>query len=338
MKDEYKFFLIKKILIHLQNKTLSAEEEKIINSLKQTFNPEKGIEELTDKELTAAVEKNRKELVEKIKISSPNEKIKRRKILTSRIIIASGIAAVGLLAIIMVNFLLRSPLTSVDQETISELPMIEKQFSTTKGIKRITLADGSMVVLNRGTTLAIRAGEFNSNSRELWLLEGEAFFNVKKAANWPFIVHTPNGIKTQVVGTSFNIRAYSELDNQVISVNTGRVQVFDSKENKIVIDPNYKVSVSSKDNTFSASKTVAQNIAAWQSGVIHLEDATINEVAFRLKQFFSIDLVYNNVINPNDKIVTSFDMDTPLDEVLMTISKLYHVKYKKNGNRVELIK
>jgi Fe2+-dicitrate sensor, membrane component len=234
--------------------------------------------------------------------------------------------------------LTKDPFHSNTAETLTESSIIEKQFSTEANMKRIILSDGSSVLLNQGTTVSLRQGKLNAHVREVWLDEGEAFFNVANDPNRPFIVHTPNGISTQVLGTSFNIKAYAELEEQVISVNTGRVQVYDEKDNKIILDPNYKVSVKNTDGEFITGKTDSKNISAWQSGMIFLEDANIREVAFRLKQVFNLDLIYEGIINDNEQIVTFFTSDTPPDEVLIRICKLYNVDYKKENNTIQLIK
>ncbi|NJK96629.1 MAG: FecR domain-containing protein, partial [Bacteroidales bacterium] len=71
----------------------------------------------------------------------------------------------------------------------------------------ITMPDGSKVLLNAGSKLKYNAG-FNINNREL-SLDGEAFFNVHKNKNLPFIVKT-SYIDIKAVGTAFNVKAYND--------------------------------------------------------------------------------------------------------------------------------
>ncbi|HEY1107672.1 MAG TPA: FecR domain-containing protein, partial [Opitutaceae bacterium] len=70
------------------------------------------------------------------------------------------------------------------------------------GYERRTLADGSVVELNRGASLEVR---FTPTERRVRLVEGEAQFKVTKNPQRPFIV-TAGGVSVRAVGTAFNVR------------------------------------------------------------------------------------------------------------------------------------
>lgn len=334
LHDKDKEILLKNFLRHIHAGEASEKEKNVLAQLKKSYPSVQNSDKITDKELKKAISRNRNQIMEKIDKSPHLKKAAKRRIHLA----LGGVAAIVLLLILW-TFPFSKNSTFVDtHETTSNGFAIEKQFITGADMKKIVLSDGSTIFLNRETTVSLRQGKFNAHTREIWLDEGEAFFDVKKEINRPFIVHTPNGITTQVLGTSFNIRAYAQLEEQVISVNTGRVQVNDDEENTIILDPNYKVSVRKNEKKFKSAKTDATNVSAWRSGTIVLEQATIKEVAFRLKQAFDIDLIYENRVNENERIVTSFTIDTPQEEVLTTICKLYNTDYKRNNNTVELIK
>lgn len=326
--------LLKYFLRRIHHKEITQKEEDVIELLKKSYKPARNTAGLTDKELKKAIARNREEIMKKIDANT----LSPRKTARHLFLIGSSAAAIALLLLLLTFPFIKDHSHSRTISAQKELSAIEKQFITEGEMKRIVLADGSVIFLNKGTTISLRQGRFNAHIREIWLDEGEAFFEVKKETNRPFIVHTPNGISTQVLGTSFNISAYAQLEEQVITVNTGRVQVYDEKDNKIILDPNYKVSVKQSENEFISDKTDAARISAWRSGTIVLDRATIKEVAFRLKQTFNIDLIYSQALNENEKIVTSFTSDTPKEEVLATICKLYNMHCKIDNNRVELIK
>lgn len=334
-KEEETTLLLKNFLQRLQRKRITPKELYIIEELKKSYNPEADKKNLTKRELKNAINRNRREILRRIGGHPHSRKQTIRQI---SIYAGSAAAVIALLFVLFTSPFIKNISRTDSYASLSDLPSIEKQFITDNEMKKIVLADGSTIFLNQGTTISLRKGKFNAHAREIWLDEGEAFFDVKREVNRPFIVHTPNGINTQVLGTSFNIRAYAELEEQIISVNTGRVQVFDKKENLIILDPDHKVSVNKINNQFVPGKTNALNISAWRSGTIVLEQATIKEVAFRLKQAFNIELIYSPAVNENARIVTSFTINTPQEEVLNTICKLYNVKYNRKNNTVELIK
>ena len=245
------------------------------------------------------------------------------------------VAAAMVLFVVVLNFSFAEKNNS-DKELLTTEVRISRQFTTQDRMKKITLPDGSKIFMNLGTTISMHEGKFNAHQREIWLDEGEAFFEVTKNANRPFIIHTPNGLSTRVVGTSFNVRAYKDLEEQVISVNTGRVQVTDNKQNTIVLDPNNKITYCYKDGQIFSDRTDAKKISAWQTGLIILENAGIKEVAFRLKQTFDVEVNFEDVTNRHDRIYASFSRDTPLREVLEDICKLYDIQYTITNNSVKL--
>ena len=324
---EEKKMLLKSFLRHFHYENMSPKEMRVIELLRKTYNPVNNAGILTDKDLNKAVRRNRKQILKKINTSPTPWRTNKTSRYTP-VFIGGSVAAITLLVICFITPFPKSIPVTEKTGITADSYMIEKQFIAEDNMKKIVLADGSTVFLNKGTTVSLRTGKFNAYIRELWLDEGEAFFQVTKDADRPFVVHTSNGIATKVLGTSFNIRAYAELEEQVISVNTGRVQVYDESDNKI------------KNGTsgFMAGKTDAHNISAWRSGAILLEDATIKEVAFRLKQVFDIDLIYGDAVDLNEEIVTSFTPDMSQEEVIMTICKLYGVHYERDSNRVILIK
>ncbi|RZM23386.1 MAG: DUF4974 domain-containing protein [Pedobacter sp.] len=106
--------------------------------------------------------------------------------------------------------------------------------------KTVILADGTVITLAKSSSLRL-SPEFNTGQRELWL-NGEAFFNVKHDRAHPFIVHTAfNDIK--VLGTTFNVRAYSVDKTMETALIHGSVRI-DSRKFPgyyVVLKPNEKV-------------------------------------------------------------------------------------------------
>lgn len=89
-------------------------------------------------------------------------------------------------------------------------------------LKTLSLEDGSKATLNRSSRL-IYPQQFEAARREL-NLEGEAFFEIKKDETRPFLVKTALG-EIEVLGTSFNVRAYPEQMSLEVYVATGKVRV-----------------------------------------------------------------------------------------------------------------
>lgn len=105
----------------------------------------------------------------------------------------------------------------------SQLPQLT--FNTGAGEKKtLVLSDGSEIKLSQMTRITYPL-KFAANSREITLVEGEAFFKVAHEAKRPFKVNMPDKIYTQVLGTSFQIRAYKVKGELNVAVSTGKVAV-----------------------------------------------------------------------------------------------------------------
>ncbi|WP_294079068.1 FecR family protein [Proteiniphilum sp. UBA5384] len=243
---------------------------------------------------------------------------------------------VGTAAIILLLVLLDFPserLNSGGHPERHATTEVTRQFVTDDNMKRITLADGSKIHMNKGTVIELRNGKFNAYTREVWLEEGEAFFEVVKDPGRPFIVHTPDGMNARVLGTSFNIKAYHQLESQVVSVKTGCVQVSNETGEKVLLDVNQKAIFHAATQQITAGLTDGTAAADWRSGLIVLEHVGMNELAFRLKQYYGVEVV-NKAVSEEMEIYTSFHISTPLEHVVKNVANVFGVFYKIENNTI----
>jgi transmembrane sensor len=122
-----------------------------------------------------------------------------------------------------------------------EKPVKETIITQNGSRTRSLLDDGTTVWLNAGSKLFYE-NDFNGATREV-RLEGEAFFDVVKQPNKPFIVHT-SGIDITVLGTAFNVKSYPEDKNVETTLYRGLVQVLrheDADNKAIQLIPNQKL-------------------------------------------------------------------------------------------------
>lgn len=260
----------------------------------------------------------------------------RKRSLTNKFHFATVVTAA---AVALLLITLNLPLDKMDLSEHSPLALQttgQRHFTTENSMKKITLADGSVVYLNMHTTLTLKRGKFNANVREVWLDEGEAFFEITRDTHRPFIVHTPDGLTTRVLGTSFNIQAYPGLKRQVISVKTGRVQVNREDGERVVLDPDYLVSFDRSSNTFATGKTDGTMAAAWREGKIVFQRAKMEEVALRLKLHFDMELIYDPSKYGKVEYSAIFPGHASIDEIANTLSKIYNINYSIKGQKLLL--
>ncbi|MDP4262772.1 MAG: FecR domain-containing protein [Bacteroidota bacterium] len=112
---------------------------------------------------------------------------------------------------------------------------------------RSMLPDGSTVWLNAGSKIYYADADFSGATREI-RLEGEAFFDIVKQPEHPFIVHT-SGIDIKVLGTAFNVKSYPEDKTVETTLYRGSVKVFrheESEKKAIQLIPNEKLILAKK--------------------------------------------------------------------------------------------
>ncbi len=117
--------------------------------------------------------------------------------------------------------------------------------------KRVEMKDGTVILLQPGSE--VRFPEIFQDKREVYL-SGEAFFEVTKNINQPFLVYA-NEVTTKVLGTSFLIKAYKQDKEIIVAVKTGKVSVFtqtsgnkQETQEEIVVTPNQQVIYKRNEN------------------------------------------------------------------------------------------
>lgn len=137
------------------------------------------------------------------------------------------------------------------------------QAMTTKWFQRTTkpavkttikLSDGTIVTLNSATTLKY-PDTFNGDTREVYL-DGEAYFDVHKDHQHPFIIHA-NKMNVRVLGTAFNVKSYLKEPVSETTLIRGSVQVTlnDRPSDRIILKPNEKLIVQNNTNKLPISKS-----------------------------------------------------------------------------------
>jgi len=204
----------------------------------------------------------------------------------------------------------------------------------TNDIKQLTLADSSVVWVNSASVLQVPAS-FQGKLREVKLLKGEAFFDVKHDSIHPFIVRV-KGFNVQVMGTSFNIKAYSELKIIDIAVATGKVGVGHTGDKMQFLLPGKLLSYNTGSGRFSHSSIDVDKIQSWKSGLTYLQQADFNEVALVVKNIFGFTLKAGSGKISNYRFTLTIQHNSSPDQMLKVISQIHNTQFRKEGNSVIL--
>lgn len=125
---------------------------------------------------------------------------------------------------------------------------IQQVFVKPGSKSKIILPDETVVILNSSSRLTYNK-DFNEKVREV-SLEGEAYFDVTKDANHPFIVHASN-IDIKVLGTLFDVKSYYEDQTIETTLLRGSIEVYnkdDPSAPKVILKPNEKLVFNKNEN------------------------------------------------------------------------------------------
>jgi transmembrane sensor len=200
-------------------------------------------------------------------------------------------------------------------------------------VRKLELPDGSKVWLNAETSIRVSEDFEKKAYRSIYLDDGEAFFEVTKNPARPFLVIT-NSITTRVLGTSFNVKAYKQLNNAAVTVRTGRVQVNDKQKKLAILRPNQKITYSIKGHTGSVTGCDAENSKTWTEGHTALNYVSFNELALAVKNIYGIRLTSKNKLTNTYKYNIIISSSRTIDETMRIICSIHQNSFRRKNNEV----
>ena len=197
--------------------------------------------------------------------------------------------------------------------------------NTDNTILKLELKDGSTVLLHPHSE--IRYPIAFGLVREVYLI-GEAFFEIEKDPQHPFLVHAAE-ITTKVLGTSFLVKAYKDQKEIIVDVKTGRVSVFStSLKNKIVLLPNQQaVYKRNEDQIVKGLVAAPQIILPVPTLEMYYDGVPVKEVFDALQKNYGVEIKYNEESLSNCTLTTEMT-DEGLYERIEIICHAIGAEYK----------
>ena len=153
----------------------------------------------------------------------------------------------------------------------------------------ISLPDGSVASLNENSTVEFPS-HFPKGIRKV-KLTGEAFFEVAKNDDKPFLIETKN-FDIKVVGTAFNVRLDSKNGLEEVEVKEGKVIVLDKVNKKqFSLSGNDRFQFNPTNN--KSVKNQANNIAGWQTKSLNFEHQLVSEIFDEIEELFDVKIKSN---------------------------------------------
>jgi len=204
-------------------------------------------------------------------------------------------------------------------------------------IKKIKLSDGSQIWLNASSKLKY-PDHFDDKIRELFLVEGEAYFDVERDESRPFVVHAA-GTETKVLGTEFNIRSYSYLPSVQVTVSKGKVSVATEEmqnPDSVMLLPNQRASFDRTNKITFQDKVNSGNAVAWKQGRMIFDDELLSDVAAELEQKYDVPIEIEKNKTQQIRLSAEFEASDSLHNVLDALSLANNLKYDIKDGKVLL--
>jgi transmembrane sensor len=220
----------------------------------------------------------------------------------------------------------------------AEIAWNEKE--TVLGQKYILeLGDHSIVTLNAQSKIKYPT-VFGKDSRDIYL-EGEAFFNVSHDSTKPFIVHAGN-ISTTVLGTRFNVNAFSAEKNIEVSLVEGSVKISkvknESLEDIVILSPKQQIVFNKQAEVGKVEQFDIQETTGWKDNILIFKKELFSSVLVKLERQYGVKFELMDKSLGSKKITANFQ-NASLWTVTEALKKLTGLQYKtiKENNETKKI-
>ena len=249
----------------------------------------------------------------------------KRKIFTLRSAVYSMTKIAAMIAIV---FLIAHYWKNKDTEKIS----YQSIYVPAGQRAELTLADGTKVWLNSRSSLKFPTN-FQGKSRNV-ILDGEGFFTVAKNKEVPFIVKTKK-YDVKVLGTEFNILAYSTDSIWETSLLEGSVEIQTNGKRKLRLEPNTMVRL--QGNSLVKQHIKKMEYFRWREGLICFDNISVKEMIEKLKLYYGVDIVINNQEILGNRYTGKFRAGDGIEHVLKVLRLNNRFTYEKDDETNKII-
>lgn len=197
----------------------------------------------------------------------------------------------------------------------------------------LVLSDGTKVHLNAMSSLKFPV-QFSDKTREVEL-SGEAYFDVTKDAKHPFVVNV-SGTRVEVLGTSFNVKAYEENEEVVTTLVEGRVKVESSgfKSESMLLEPGQQAIVDEKTGDMNRSEVDVALFTSWREGVFLFKDQRMEDIMIELARWYDLKVFYKIPSAKEYRFGGHFNRNSEISSIMEMFELTRKVKVNVNGETI----
>ena len=241
--------------------------------------------------------------------------------------------AIGIAAALVIGLFIGIYVSSLNSKTE---PVYYAAHSPKGSVSEMILPDGSVIFLNADSRIKYSI-EGEKGAREVFLT-GEAWFEVAKNNEKPFVVHTPF-YDVKVTGTQFNVKAY-ETDSEVTTtLEEGQVIIQSSEKfqlaEDIILKPGEQIVLNKETNAASIKTVNTKWFTSWKDNKLIFVNMNLKELIVLLERKYGVEID----VKKKEILDMHFDgtiKNETIIEILEILKKTLPIDYKIAGQKIEI--
>jgi len=319
---------------HLNSLRKQKKYSMVFNAIRETWEKAGHGEPLSEYH----IERGRQSLTAKIRLYEPSfrweKELKQKKGFYYQPSFLRIAASFAVLSILLTGVFF---IANVLKQRSASVAWNEKK--TVMGEKSIiTLLDGTKITLNADSKLRYPV-RFGDDTREV-SLEGEAYFEVKRDASKPFVVHAGN-VSTTDLGTKFDVNAFPNEETITISLEEGKVEVSTNisgiKKGDIILTPAQQWVYNKEKETSRIESFDSQKAVGWKDNILVFDNEPFSKILVPLERYFGVKFEIADQSLANRTIKANFKNES-FWTVVKVIEKATGLTYKTSKENNELKK
>ena len=195
---------------------------------------------------------------------------------------------------------------------------------------KISLPDGTVAHLNSGSSLKFPVNFSNHN--RIVEAYGEIYFDVFRDERKPFIVKTED-ISVEVLGTKFNLNAYSNSDEVYTTLISGSLKII-NKDVSVIISPNQQAICNKSSNEIDVMKVDAEIFSLWTEGSFSFRNERFINIIKTLQRWYDFDYEFNDEECKNIRMGINLSRENDFSDIIESLNNSGLFKLRQRGRTI----
>jgi transmembrane sensor len=200
------------------------------------------------------------------------------------------------------------------------------------GQYQLVLQDGTKVWVNAASTVKFPVN-FNAGTERRVELSGEAYFEVAHNKKLPFRVVTNNQM-VEVLGTHFNVNAYTDEPDTKTTLLQGSVKVT-ANNNTAMLKPGQQADL---DNSLHVSYVNTEEAVAWKNGYFQFDDEKLETIMRKIARWYDVQVVYEDESTKNELFAALTTRFANINTLLKIMEQTGDAHFNIKGSTITISK